>query len=59
MQPQVVGWGIVITLSGVPAYFIGVEWKNKPQWFEKMNGKIIYSCYLFIDSIYMFYFFDK
>ncbi|KAF7994784.1 hypothetical protein HCN44_004256 [Aphidius gifuensis] len=37
VQPEVVGWGIVITLSGVPAYFIGVEWKNKPQWFEKMN----------------------
>ncbi|XP_012216500.1 Y+L amino acid transporter 2 [Linepithema humile] len=38
-RPFEVGMGLVITISGIPAYFLGVAWKNKPIWFQKMNIK--------------------
>lgn len=38
-RPYEVGMGVAITLSGVPAYFVGVAWKNKPVWFQKVNLK--------------------
>lgn len=37
-RPIEVGMGALITLSGVPAYFAGIVWKNKPLWFLKLNG---------------------
>lgn len=36
--PYEVGMGALITLSGVPAYYFGVYWKNKPQSFQKFMG---------------------
>ncbi|EFN86936.1 Y+L amino acid transporter 2 isoform X1 [Harpegnathos saltator] len=36
-RPYEVGMGILITASGIPAYFIGVVWKDKPLWFQKIN----------------------
>ncbi|XP_012266786.1 Y+L amino acid transporter 2 [Athalia rosae] len=38
--PFAVGMGVLITLSGVPAYYVGVVWKNKPQSFQHLNDKI-------------------
>lgn len=55
VQPQVVGWGTVITLSGIPAYYMGVVWKNKPQWFEKINGKLeILFIFKYISNFFVF-----
>ncbi|XP_012283975.1 Y+L amino acid transporter 2 [Orussus abietinus] len=39
-RPIEVGVGAIITLSGIPAYLVGVAWKDKPLWFRKLNAKI-------------------
>ncbi|KAL2718772.1 Y+L amino acid transporter 2-like [Vespula squamosa] len=38
-RPYEVGMGVLITSSGIPAYFMGVTWQNKPIWFQKINVK--------------------
>lgn len=40
VEPVQVGMGILITIIGVPVYFVGVYWRNKPHWFNK----IMYTC---------------
>lgn len=40
MAPFEVGMGAAITLLGVPVYYLGVEWKNKPEWFQNTIGKL-------------------
>ena len=42
-RPYEVGIGALITLSGIPAYFIGVRWKNKPLWFQRLILEITYT----------------
>ncbi|XP_046683807.1 Y+L amino acid transporter 2 [Homalodisca vitripennis] len=37
-KPLEVAVAVAITLTGIPAYLIGVTWTNKPQWFH--NGHI-------------------
>lgn len=38
-KPLEVAVAIAITLTGIPAYFIGVSWNNKPQWFHRGHGR--------------------
>uniref|UniRef100_A0A646QID2 Large neutral amino acids transporter small subunit 2 n=1 Tax=Hemiscolopendra marginata TaxID=943146 RepID=A0A646QID2_9MYRI len=35
-SPMEVGFGILITLSGIPVYFLGVYWKSKPPVITKL-----------------------
>ncbi|XP_077479049.1 asc-type amino acid transporter 1 [Stigmatopora argus] len=41
-EPMVCGLGMVIVLTGVPVYFVGVWWKNKPKWIYRMTEKVTY-----------------
>ncbi|XP_076382234.1 solute carrier family 7 member genderblind [Megalopta genalis] len=51
-RPYEVGIGTLITLSGIPAYFAGVKWRNKPVWFQKINYKVTYTIQkLFMSAI--------
>ncbi|XP_043504739.1 Y+L amino acid transporter 2 [Polistes fuscatus] len=42
-RPYEVGMGILITASGIPAYFMGVRWQKKPTWFQKINVKVTHT----------------
>lgn len=41
-EPVVCGTGLAIMLTGVPVYFLGVYWKNKPQCFDAFVNKMTY-----------------
>lgn len=38
-EPVVCGLGMVIMLTGVPVYFVGVYWKNKPRALYRLVGE--------------------
>uniref|UniRef100_A0A668U2R5 Uncharacterized protein n=1 Tax=Oreochromis aureus TaxID=47969 RepID=A0A668U2R5_OREAU len=41
-EPVVCGIGLAIMLTGVPVYFLGVYWDNKPQCFDAVVDKMTY-----------------
>lgn len=51
-EPLVCGIGLAIMLTGVPVYFLGVYWDNKPQCFNTFVGKWNPTDLLFIESLY-------
>ncbi|XP_054257338.1 large neutral amino acids transporter small subunit 1-like [Macrosteles quadrilineatus] len=48
-KPLEVAVAVAITLTGVPAYFIGVRWTNKPQWFHQAHQSMTY----FVQKLFM------
>ncbi|XP_014246044.1 Y+L amino acid transporter 2 [Cimex lectularius] len=41
-KPLEVGIGVAITLTGLPAYYFGVVWQNKPKAFTNVFNKLTY-----------------
>uniref|UniRef100_A0A4W6BP23 Solute carrier family 7 member 10a n=2 Tax=Lates calcarifer TaxID=8187 RepID=A0A4W6BP23_LATCA len=41
-EPVVCGLGMVIMLTGVPVYFVGVQWKDKPKWIYRVVERVTY-----------------
>jgi len=38
VAPYEVAMGLLITLIGIPFYYIGVVWQNKPKWVQHAIG---------------------
>lgn len=38
-EPVVCGVGLIIILTGVPVFFLGVYWRNKPKCVNRLIGK--------------------
>lgn len=38
VAPYEVGMGVLITLIGIPFYYVGVVWQNKPKWVQQAIG---------------------
>ncbi|KAK7072563.1 Y+L amino acid transporter 2 [Halocaridina rubra] len=51
VRPLEVGMGILITASGIPAYFLFVYWKNKPMIVQKMLRKLTYGTQILFFSV--------
>ncbi|XP_029498995.1 large neutral amino acids transporter small subunit 2-like [Oncorhynchus nerka] len=51
-EPVVCGLGMAIMLTGVPVYFLGVFWDNKPQCFNTFIGKMTHVCQKFCVVVY-------
>ncbi|EGW07000.1 Cystine/glutamate transporter [Cricetulus griseus] len=39
-DPFSTGVGFLITLTGVPAYYLFIVWDKKPKWFRQLSGKM-------------------
>jgi len=39
VAPYEVGMGVLITIIGIPFYYVGVVWKNKPKWVQRTIGE--------------------
>jgi L-type amino acid transporter 8 len=48
-EPIVCGLGMAIMLTGVPVYFLGVYWDNKPECFNSFVGTA--TLFLYLTSI--------
>ncbi|XP_037954151.1 Y+L amino acid transporter 2-like [Teleopsis dalmanni] len=42
--PYEVFMGVLITAIGIPFYYVGVVWRNKPVWLIKLISSLTYTC---------------
>lgn len=40
VAPYEVFMGVIITLAGIPVYYMGVVWQDKPKWFQEAIGNL-------------------
>ncbi|XP_037825568.1 Y+L amino acid transporter 2-like [Lucilia sericata] len=44
VAPYEVGMGVLITVIGIPFYYVGVVWKSKPQWLLNLISSLTFTC---------------
>lgn len=42
--PMEVLMGVVFTLAGIPFYYLGVAWKDKPRWYQRKIEQVTHFC---------------
>lgn len=52
-EPQNLGINIVITLSGVPFYYLCVRWKNKPKQYKLASKGVEKFCQILFQSVFI------
>ena len=53
-RPADTGMGLIMVLSGIPVYYIGVVWTDKPKGFQRKVGKYLFDLEeLFCFSIHL------
>lgn len=45
--------GILITAAGIPFYYIGVEWKNKPAFYNRFSRGIERFCQIMFSTMFV------
>lgn len=44
--------GILITLAGIPVYYVGIYWKNKPA-YNRLSSSVERFCQLMFSTIFV------
>ncbi|XP_065364639.1 Y+L amino acid transporter 2 [Calliphora vicina] len=44
VAPYEVGMGVLITVIGIPFYYVGVVWQSKPQWLLNLTNSLTFTC---------------
>nr|XP_060510159.1 cystine/glutamate transporter isoform X2 [Panthera onca] len=50
-DPFSTGIGFIITLTGVPAYYLFIIWDKKPKWFRRMSDKITRTLQIILEVV--------
>lgn len=52
-EPMNLGINCLITLSGIPFYFLCVKWKNKPQYYRSISKSIEKFCQILFNAVFI------
>ncbi|XP_013108616.1 Y+L amino acid transporter 2 [Stomoxys calcitrans] len=50
VAPYEVGMGVLITVVGIPFYYVGVVWQSKPKWLLNTTTYLTYMCQKIFES---------
>ncbi|CAK7316114.1 Cystine/glutamate transporter [Vulpes lagopus] len=50
-DPFSTGIGFIITLTGVPAYYLFIIWDKKPKWFRRLSDKITRTLQIILEVV--------